>query len=487
MFKIPLSNFKIALANKETFTGLEIEGGYIKLARAVDTARGRKIVNLIVKRLPSNSEKEVLSALKDIARELKGSIGPLTICIPRHKVTVRLLRFPAVSEKEVEGMAKLQSLKELPFSKEELISDYLITEQTREGYSRTVLAIVHKDVVNGYVDILKKAGLEPERITFSTEAVTTWYRATCGRQKKLRGRSILIDIDSDNTEIALFYNSRLCFSRGLAFGAVHLQERADLKNKLAEEIKWTIEGYRRQEKVDDRIEKILLGEAGESIKGLKSFLSREFNLPCEVVGPLKSLICRKDIASVQYKDRLSLLRVLGTVLEGKGRKINLLPVALKEKQRIKSGRKKMGMIFALLLGIALLVLGIFAGGFHTRQLRLFYLNMEIEKTAPLAKEVENMLEKSRLIAARKQRQGSCVDVLRELHNVTPQDISLSSFIYDEQNKTAVFQGVSESMSRIHSFIKSLEKSEYFKNVLSKYMRKNKAKATEFKIECSLEK
>jgi Tfp pilus assembly PilM family ATPase/Tfp pilus assembly protein PilN len=497
MFKIPLSNFKIALANQETFTGLEIEGGYIKLARAVDTARGRKIVSLIVKKLSSHSEREILAALKDITEELKGPIGPLTICIPRHKITVRLLRFPTVSEKEIEEMVKLQSLKELPFSKEELVSDYLITERTREGYSRIVLAIVHEDVVNGYVDILKKAGLEPERITFSTEAITTWHRAACA-YRKFQGRSILIDIDSEDTEIALFYNSHLGFSRGLAFGAVQLQESADLKNKLAEEIKWTIEGYSRQEKVG-KIEKILLGQAGESIEGLKDFLSQAFNLPCEMVSPLESLSCREDIAPVQYKDRLSLLRILGMVLEGKGRKINLVPEALREKQRIKSGRRKSGMILALLLGIILLAFGIFARAFHIRELYLSYLNTEIGKTSPLAKEVENMLEKVRLVAARRQIRGSCVDILRELHNVTPQDISLSSFIYDEQNKMATFQGVSDNMSRIHAFIKSLEKSEYFKNVLSKYMREKKARpgrsgrslrrdarATEFKIECSLE-
>lgn len=480
--------FKIPWADKRRFTGLEIEAGFVKLAQAIESAGSRKIVKLIVKKLASESEKDIVEALRNIVGELKGHLGHLTVCIPRHKVTVRFLRFPTVNEKEIEGMVRLQSTKELPFSKEEIISDYLITEGTKDGYAKVALVIVHQDVINGYLDILRKAGLEPERITFSTEAILDWYEVVL-RQEKSKGCAILIDLDIDNADIVICYNSHLGFTRGLSLGTSQLREDSDLKNRLVEEIRRTIEGYTRLEKVK-KVEKILLGQAGEARESLKTYLEQEFNLPCEMLVPLKNLTYQKEVSAVQCNLELSLLKVLGMVLAVKRRKLNLLPVNLQEKQKLKLGTKRVCTALVLLIGIISLGLGGFAKKIHDKQLRLFYLDREIKKTAPLALGIENMLKKIDLIETRRKIEGSSVDILHGLHNLVPEEISLSSFSYDEENKVVTLQGISTVMSEIFKFINTLEKSAYFKNVQLKYVSEKEAKAggfTNFKIECSLEK
>ncbi|UCB57151.1 MAG: pilus assembly protein PilM [Candidatus Omnitrophota bacterium] len=475
------------LTEKRIITGLEIEGGYLKLAQARDVKGARRIVKLIVRKLPSQSEEDIVTALSDVRSQVKEGLGRLVISIPRHKLTVRFLRFPTTSEKEIKGMVELQLTKELPFPKEDLSSDYLITERTKDGYAKVALAIAQRGVVENYLNILKRAHFEPERITFSAEAILGWCEAAF-KQDRPNGYSILIDPDCDNTEILLLHNSQLVFARGLNWGTVQMMTQADLKNKLAEEIRRTIEGYSRQDPHRE-IERIFLSQPGKMIEGLKEFLEQEFKLPCLVLAPLKGLTYERGVSGVQYKPELSLLRVLGMVVGLSKKKINLLPLNLRRKQEIKLKRKKLYVSLVLSAFIILASGLIFAKKIHVKQLHISYLNREIEKTAPEAQNVEAMLKNIELIEARSKIEGSSVDALRELHNILPKDILLSNLDYDEGAGALRLRGISKNIPDIFSFIEALEASSCFKNVQLKYVSEKKLKASgfaDFKIECALE-
>jgi Tfp pilus assembly PilM family ATPase len=477
---------RVPLFNKERYTGFEIEGGFIKLAQAEDFRGSRKIVKLMVKKLASQSEKDVITALKNILDEIKGPIEHLVISIPRHKVAVRFLSFPTVNEKEIEGMVKLQSVKELPYAKEEIVSDYLITERSKDGYSKIALTIVHQDVINEYLDILKKVNLEPERITFSTEAILNWYKVAFEHDKS-KDCSVLVNLDAQDTDIAILCNSNLGYTRGLNWGLSQLQERADLKNKLATEVRRTIEGFVRQKKAK-RIERIFLTQVAETIKGLKSFLTEEFNLPCQVLPLLKSLTYQKEVSAVQNQSELSLHSILGMVLQTKGKKLNLLPLNLRQKQYLQIKKKKIVTAFILLLSIIILSIVFFVKKTHDKYLSIFYLDREIRKIAPKALQIEQMLKKLEMIKKQTKTEGSCIDILRRLPNLVPADIALSSFSYDEENEIVTLQGVSTDMPEIFEFISALKKPGFFQKVQLKYARESKKKAgigTNFKIECRL--
>ena len=126
------------------------------------------------------------------------------------------------------------------------------------------------------------------------------------------------------------------------------------------------------------MQRIFLSEAGKAIEGLKPFLEQEFNLPCEIISPLKNLTCQKEVSSVQYKPEISLLRILGTVLGVKG--LNLLPPVLRKKQELKLRRKRVWRTSVLLLGIIFLGSAVFAKKIHDKQLRISYLDREIKRS-----------------------------------------------------------------------------------------------------------
>lgn len=473
---------------KRRYTGLQIESGYVKLIQAQDYAGSRKIVGLIIRRLASASEEDIIGVLRAAFKEIKAPLGKLIISIPRHKVTVRFLQFPSVNEKEIEGMVRLQSEKELPYSKEELISDYLITQKTKDGYSKVALVIVHKDVVDGYLNILKKLNLEPERITFSSEAILDWYDAAF-KLRRTKAAAVLLDVDSQSTDIMILYNSGLAFTRGLNLGAMQLQASPDAKNKLVAEVKRTIETFSRQEKAG-KIERILLIQSAESVKDLGSALVQRLRLPCETLSPLKNLSYSKEALSLQNIPEVSLVNILGVVLDLKRRRLNLLPAALRKRQELNLKKRRISKTYTLFLVILLLNLSVFAKKLHNKQLQIFYLDREIKKTAPKAQDIENKLKKIELIKERRKITGSSIDILRELHNLKSEEIFFSIFNYNEEAGMLTLQGISRDMSDIFNFMNALGKSVYFKNVQLKYVSEKKAKDSgfiDFKIECTLER
>lgn len=487
----------ISLRKKNIVTGLEIEEKYIKLAQAVKGFDGKnKIIKIVIKKLETSSEKNTIEGLQEIIKQLKSPVGQLIVSIPRHKVTLRFIRIPSTNEKEIRNIVELQTLKELPFSKEEIVSDYVVSEVTSDGYAQVLIVIVHKQEIDFYLNLLRQAGLETERMTFSTEGLALWYRRTsCGERSRTteyrpsNNCLILVELDADNTDIVILGNARIKFSRGISLGLSDLTENPQLEGKLSEEIIRTIEAYKRQEERPAEIDKIILVSAVGAAEGLADSLGEKLGLPCEGLTLLKDIPYSKGIFPLLYESEVSLCRLVGLVLDSDERRVNLLPLALQREQGDKARRKRVATSLVLLVGIFLLSAVIVAKKINDKNIYLSYLNEEIKNTAAQAREVEGMLRKIELFALRSKLEGSSIDILRELYKlVSPKDILLSTFIYDENNKTMGLQGASVSMSVIFEFVNQLERSEYFKGVQLKYVSEKKAKAEylDFKIECNLE-
>ncbi|MFC1632048.1 pilus assembly protein PilM [Candidatus Omnitrophota bacterium] len=476
------------LKTKQLYSGLEIEPGLVKFVQAQDHPGSRRITKLILKRMPADTQENITAALRDIVSEIKGRVGHLTFCIPRHKVTVRFLRFPSVNEKEVANMVALQSARELPFHKDEIVSDHLITEQSPDGYSKVALVIVQKHVLNRYLDIFKKLNLEPARITFSSESILSWYRLVF-KQEQISGSLALIDLNEDDTDIVIFHNRCLDFTRGLTFGINQLRKGGSVKDKLLQEFRRTIEGYQRYEQTR-KIERFIFAQSFQVADELTELLKQEFTLIGETISPFKKLNYQKDVFAAQYQSESSLARILGLVLKTDGKRLNLLPAPLREKQSLRLRKKTIARFLSISAAIFLLGALIMIKQFSDKQKRLTYLKREITSTSPAANEIKNMIKNIELIQRRRKISGSSVDILRQLHLLTPEQIAFSVFDYAEEKAQLTLEGSSEEMSLIFQFVNTLEKSDYFKSVELKYVSEKKAKALgaiNFKILCSLEK
>ncbi|MCK5178426.1 MAG: PilN domain-containing protein, partial [Candidatus Omnitrophica bacterium] len=117
------------------------------------------------------------------------------------------------------------------------------------------------------------------------------------------------------------------------------------------------------------------------------------------------------------------------------------------------------------------------------------IKKEIAKIEKVADYVERMRRHISLVETRLDAEQRSINVLHEVHSLTPKEIHFTN-ISIEEDKQTVFQGRATEMSNVFSFVTTLEKSSYFENVKTTYTTTKKDQGeeyTKFEIICMYEK
>ena len=102
--------------------------------------------------------------------------------------------------------------------------------------------------------------------------------------------------------------------------------------------------------------------------------------------------------------------------------------------------------------------------------------------------VERMRRQVYLVEGRLDAKRRSINVLKEVHQLTPKEISYTNIDIDEDDKVGL-QGRASEMSTVFSFVTTLEKSPYFENVKTTYTTTKKDESgeyTKFEIVCMFE-
>ncbi|MCK5179636.1 MAG: PilN domain-containing protein, partial [Candidatus Omnitrophica bacterium] len=120
---------------------------------------------------------------------------------------------------------------------------------------------------------------------------------------------------------------------------------------------------------------------------------------------------------------------------------------------------------------------------------LTQIKKEIAKIEKVAGYVERMRRHIYLVENRLDAKGRSVNVLHEVHKLTPREIYFTNINIEEDEKT-ILQGRAKEMSNVFSFVTMLENSPYFENVKTTYTTTKKdqnEEYTKFEIICMYEK
>lgn len=475
-------------AEKKEIFALEIGQEWVKAALSKEVGGMRKIINLSAKKIAGSDDAAIVKTVKALVGELKAHQFALVVSLPRHSVTLRYIKLPSTNPAEIESIARLQAIKQLPYPKEELIISHKVLERDAEGYSKVMLVVVHKNILDKHLNILKKSGLEPELITLSTEAISQYLilgKTSAGVSAD--SAAVLVDIDSLFTEIQVQRDNKIIFSRSINYGLQSFGDKDKIKSWI-EELKLTLNTYAR-EKDSVNIAKAILTGAAYLEKVAERILNEELGLPVEVVYPLQNInVIPKLESGFKRSDyALSFSSVIAMALDYRRLKINLLPQRIKVSQEKKSKYKTLASIVILTICVTL-VLGIFLfKKLHDKGVYLSLLKEKLASVAPEAEILDKKAKIARIIKEQLKAEGSCLDIIREMHAITPQNIYLTKLIYDE-GKGVTLKGSSPNMSQVFKYIIVLESSEYFENVKLRYASKRKKKGidlTDFEIYSTL--
>ena len=194
----------------ETAVGLDISSNSLKVA-AVNIQKGEPILNTLgIVRIPEgvvrDGEVEDGVTLVESLKELWHITGlkerSVILGIANQKVIVRPIELPYMEKEELDSALRFQVQEFIPIPIEDAILDFDIIEEfmtAEEERMLTVLLVAaHKDMIQGFVEVLKAAGLTPAAIdlkaTDKTEAIRELAAALCKTTGLRRQKQIVEDV-----------------------------------------------------------------------------------------------------------------------------------------------------------------------------------------------------------------------------------------------------------------------------------------------------
>jgi len=475
---------------KNIITVLEITETHIKLVQAREESQDNiKITKFLIENIPSGTDEDISKKLSNLIK--KSNIKPtnLIIIIPRNLVTIRNVGLPSQDPAEIEQMVELQATRQIPYSREDIVIDNLIIGKDSSGYSKALLVIVHKDVIKRYLKIIDGIAARPALFTLSSQGVCNCYQVYQNKTKGIDQKTtVLMDIDTVNTDICFFDNKQLIFSRSISFG-IREFDGENVENFLRE-VHLTLSTYRK-EKIGQEISKIVLTPSSEYIKNLAKRLESDFSIPTEVLDP-SIIVSRKKRLSLPdqiVKCEVSGSAILGFAVEKKGKIIDLLPSEIHKEQERGVKKKEFVFLGILLILTIVSVMSVIFTKIHKKEQYIKSLEASLKQTNPEAKNIAQTIKKLELIKQRLSPKVSSIDILYELYNILPENMAISVFGLDDQGNLSL-QGVALAMSDVYNFQDLLIKSVYFGNVEVKYAstrRTRKGELVDFRITSKITK
>ena len=208
---------------------MDIDLKSTRLVQVRKTSEGMELIQLI--------ETDRAVPLSQVLEERQIKITKLISFIPRHLVTAKIITLPTTEPLEVKEMIKYEMDGLLPYPLEQLIYDYCILETEETGYSRVMVFIAQKEILENHLALLREEGLEPDMIQVSTVALFNWFLASEGSPDR---PTAILNIADGTLDLAISREGRLIFSRGVKV------EGEDKDLKLVSETKRSIAIYRKE-------------------------------------------------------------------------------------------------------------------------------------------------------------------------------------------------------------------------------------------------
>ncbi|MBN3038731.1 MAG: pilus assembly protein PilM [Candidatus Omnitrophica bacterium] len=476
---------------RKIFTALEISDNWLKIVQAIPAAKDKKLKRVLVEKITSLDDQQISEKIKELSKKIDINPDLLTVVVPHQLAAVRNIELPSTNPNEIKDMVDLQIGKQTPFSKEEIIYDYDILTANTEGYSKVMLTIVRENVVARYFKILGQIQMKTEKVALSSEGLLTWCRFACKGMPEDKSYAV-VDVGYDTSDFAVVSKDKLIFCRNLSVGFSQSQNRLnEWQEKFIEEINLCIYAYQ-NEVMDKDIAKIIISGAEMVTQDLNETVFKEkIGAPVEIITELKNIPEAIDApADKKIEGRnVSFCSLMGIVLNFPEQKINLIPPQLKIEKGVRERGKDLYLFGIFLVFILVTISSIFFGRMYNNEQYLKALKKEILKIQNKVDKLHGMMEETRGIKRRSFIKDYSLNFIYEIHSVISPEVYLASISFDGDDQLTI-RGISATMSETLRLVDSLEDSDYFQDVKTKFATTNKIDGkdmTEFEIVCPLNK
>ena len=483
---------KILQKQERIITVFQLDSNCLKLIQVQQVKRDKKISMIKAMDVGSLSDEELALKISDLAVELKIDSRYLILSIPRHLTTTRNLDLPSANPLEIKDMIELQIGKQTPYASDEVIKDYQILGSNADGYSKVLLVIVHRDIVNRCLKILDAAGLKVQKVSFGSEGLLNWRSLVYKEKISPEKAHILIEVDYDTSDFEVVLNDKLIFGRSISLGFSQMPGQIEhWQKKFVDEVNHSIYAYQ-NEIMGKEIDRIIISRprlVGDSLD--QAALKKEFGIVVEIIDQFKDIPLTEEGANSYnnlIRTDLSFAGLVGLGLPASEHKIELVPQEHLISKAVKEKGKDLYIMGTLLVFILVAVSGVFLGRMYNKERYLGQLKQRLLGIQNKTKELNTRIRGIETIKDRVYTRGLSLNLFYEIHRIILPEIHLVSMSFDGK-ECLTLRGQSDEMSEVFSFVSKLEESVYFHDVKSKYATKRKVgdkEVTDFEIDCPLE-
>lgn len=488
MFRVNIKRLNPFLGRSERdFIGIDFNGNNLRLVHTKVIANKMEIVNLLSRNIGGLSDEDISKTIRSAFSELNIKTPEIVNIIPSHLIITKNIEIPSIDPREIKEIINLQAGRHTPYSREEIIVDYIDIGIYKHNYTKILLVILARNVAKRQLEILDRAGLKIERVSLAAEGVACFISPMLELETQAFPANI-IHIDESFTDFIMVFRKKAIFIRSIPIGAQHLMEEKErYQMKFADEIRKSLEAYYIEE-VERTPNVVILTGAIQELTGLENILNDALRLPLKVMPYFKNLSMREGAGkAASLTKRLSFLNVIASLITQQELKVNLIPEEVKLRKSFEERGKDLIKTGIFVLTIFVLVFSVLISKIHFKSAYLKKLNEKYLSLNKQVEEFESDFSRLGIIKNYLLKRGFPLEVLTELYNILPLEIELNDIKFDEQGRFSI-KGTSESMSLVFSFVDGMGKSKYFKNVKTKYTTKRKVGLkdfTDFEITCQL--
>ena len=467
-------------------TVLLLDGRWLKALQV----EGRTITHLLTCPVEGKGPEEVLKIFHDACQAEGMAVGETLIANPTHLSTIRLFTLPSVDPNEVRDIVELQAEKHTPYAKEEILTDFIILEKERGGYSRVLLVIAHQDVVHRSVRLAELSNVMLERVACEAEGLVNWFHAVRRGEVKVSSSAavLVIEVDGTTTTLLVMQRGQPYFHRNFAFGMEQLhQDPTQAGQRLVGELQRSIEAVE-AEAGAAKITDILLTGRVERLQELKTLIESGLNLPVHVAAPWAGAqLSETAAASAERLPDLSFASLVGLALAPS--RIDLTPKASKLRQVFES-RARAVVVVACQVSAVLVLVSLFVIGRALKEQRYYQqLQKLYQANAPAALKIEEGFTQINFVRERLRHQGELLNLVDALAKLSPKGVQWDALTFT-QGEALILKGESEALPRVYEFVASLSNAGLFGTVPTPRVSQRKTGegeqgVTDFEIRCPL--
>ena len=159
---------------------------------------------------------EYATSIKTFLHESNFSSDNAVVGMPEANVFTRVITYPKMSSKELNSSIIFEAEQYIPLPLEEVNYSFQIIddEAVEEGKMSVLLVAAKKTILQKYVDILKRAGLQPKGI----EPETLALQRSLYNNPTAIGASIIVNMGAQSSQIIISYKGFVRFTRSVNVG-----------------------------------------------------------------------------------------------------------------------------------------------------------------------------------------------------------------------------------------------------------------------------